>query len=563
MSERTAKIGPYALTQCLESGSAVQLWLARRDDETVTVRLVADPTDEMAIERWETEKQLLQSLKHSAVPSVLAVFEDEKAFVLERMGGVGLEELVAARAANSVELAPGTVLQMGLGILDVLKEIAETGHLHGNLSPARVRFSKEAAVQISGWGVRPEQVQPCYMAPEMTGEGEVGHQTDLWHVAVIIFELLMGRPIYEGGWGEVFKKALDGDNSEACEALIKAYPAFEDALCPALRRDGFERFEDHDAMISALSSALLGVGTGPTFAQVISGFEGDHSPILSSTEEDETSDELEIDTPPPAPQLERVEIILPEIAAPEVLTPVAEVDFDVVQEEPEPVLQEENTLGAALTEWEKKEMACCEAADPVERGSWWVTSGGETTALPEDTLTPEPDLVLKVELQSEPEVAEEPEPEVVEEPEPEVVEEPEPQPAPEVVDLTESELLSSAPVEPPKLPPLPPLSLPGLEAVSKVLQEEAEESELLDEQPDDFPWSEPAVIIPGPPSRLEELPPSGDTPAILSPRTQVPRNRAETHDWEQGWGVQPLSHRIARSGLLVLLGMVLAWLVLG
>ena len=547
MSERTAKIGPYALTQCLESGSAVQLWLAERGDETVTVRLVADPTDEMAIERWEKEKEMLQSLKHSAVPSILAVFEDEKAFVLERMSGVGLEELVAARAANSIELAPGTVLQMGLGILDALKEIAETGPLHGNLSPARVRFSKEAAVQISGWGVRPDQVQPCYMAPEMTGEGEVGHQTDLWHVAVIIFELLMGRPIYEGGWGEVFKKALDGDNSEACEALIKAYPALEEALCPALRRDGFEPFENHDAMISALSSALLGVGTGPNFAQVISGFEGGHSSILVQTEEDATSDEVEIETPPLAPQLERVEIILPEIAPPEVLNPVSEVDFDVVQEEPEPVLEEENALGAALTEWEKKEMACCEAADPVERGSWWVTSGGETTALPEDTLSPEPDLVLAVEPQ----------------PEPEVVEEPEPQPAPEVIDLTESELLSSTPVEPPKLPPLPPLSLPGLEAVSKVLQEEAEESDPLDEQPEDFPWSEPSVIIPGPPSRLEELPPSGDTPAILSPRTQVPRNRAETHDWEQGWGVQPLSHRIARSGLLVLLGMVLAWLVLG
>jgi hypothetical protein len=43
----------------------------------------------------------------------------------------------------------------------------------------------------------------------------------------------------------------------------------------------------------------------------------------------------------------------------------------------------------------------------------------------------------------------------------------------------------------------------------------------------------------------------------------VPRNRAKSHDWEQGWGTQPLSHRIARGGLLILVGMVLAWLVLG
>ena len=35
MSEPTANVGPYALTECLESGSALQLWLAERDGEIV------------------------------------------------------------------------------------------------------------------------------------------------------------------------------------------------------------------------------------------------------------------------------------------------------------------------------------------------------------------------------------------------------------------------------------------------------------------------------------------------------------------------------------------------
>ena len=420
MSEPTAKVGPYSLTECLESGSAVQLWLAENQDEVVAIRLVVDPSDELAVSRWQGELDFLQSLDHASIPGVLAVFQDEKAFAFSWLEGVGLEEMVAARAAGSHELSPGAVVRLALAIVDALQTLGEGGTIHGNLSPERIRFSTQGAVQLSGWGVRPERVQPRYMAPEMTGEGEVSLQTDQWYVAVLMFELLMGRALYVGDWGEVFKQALDGNNSEACAALKQAYPRLSPPILKALRFEDSQGFESHSDLIEALSSVLLAVGAGPNLPQVIAVFQ-QASGLQPSVGFSEPS--LSESAPVLAPQLERVEINLPDPVAEEA-TPAEEVPVEdlPVEEVPaeetlspeplaEPVLPasilpvplEEmpsaldsaevgfvEGLGQALTAWERAELACCEAALPVERGSWWVSRGGETTSLPQALVAPTP-----------------------------------------------------------------------------------------------------------------------------------------------------------------------------
>jgi hypothetical protein len=107
------------------------------------------------------------------------------------------------------------------------------------------------------------------------------------------------------------------------------------------------------------------------------------------------------------------------------------------------------------------------------------------------------------------------------------------------------------------------LSLPGLEAVSQALSEEADISEEAEDTDEELPWNDPEIIIPAPPKPFEVEPPPPNVPAILSPRKPVERNRAEAHSWEHAWGARPVSEQIARGGLLVLLGMGLAWLVMG
>lgn len=186
----SAKVGPYALVECLESGSAVQLWRAEHDGKAAVVRLVVDPSDSFSVARWQAELDTLRALgEKSSLPEILAVFEDEKAYALEWVGSEGLEERVERAVSEGQVVSIEDAVEVGLSILDAL---ANFGGVHGALFPRQIRFRGDGRAVLYGTGSKPERVQPRYMAPEMTGEGEIGPQTDHWHIAVLLFELTMG-----------------------------------------------------------------------------------------------------------------------------------------------------------------------------------------------------------------------------------------------------------------------------------------------------------------------------------------------------------------------------------
>jgi len=640
------------------SGSSVQLWLAEHavdgGVETVAVRLVVNPKeDEMAVSRWTEELELHQDLKQKSIPTTKAVFLDEKAFVVEWGSLLGLNELIAVAMGGGDRLEAGSVVRIGLAILDELKELQSLGHVHGNLSPDKIRFREDGQVLLYGLGTRPERVPPRYMVPEMAGEGEIGHPTDQWVVSAFLFELLMGRSLYPGDWSTAFKRALDGDNLEACQALVARFPQVAQALLPALRADGTEPYASHDEMLSALSSTLLMLGAGPSLITVLTEAKA-RSPKPAETRDgaDGVSEEdVRAESAAVAPQLERVELAVvsesdsegdaeesaekpsvqessvADVSSPELgastgtgldaepavelaVEPLAESTAEpVVEPTAEPKASGEiaasterllGPLGQPLTDWEDAEMASCLEADPVERGSWWVSRSTEQTTVkapieespsleenvepialaPEDAVEEESAAPVvedafsekTADLSDEEErpaaVAYTPFPEVDTVPElsfetvekeellPPVLEELPPIPTESQAPAVEEPVVEE-PVrdEPPRMP------LPGLASVSEALLAEKEDAD--ESEADDLPWDQPEVIIPAPVRPLQVEPPPLDTPDILSPRRPVSSRREEMVGWEHNWTVRPLSERIARGSLLVLLGMGLAWWVVG
>ena len=683
MSNVSAKVGPYALVECLESGSAVQLWRAEHEGRSAAIRLVVDPTDEFSVARWRSELEALQALgPKSSLPKILAVFEDEKAFAVEWIGEEGLEAKVERAVAGGEPLSVEEAVGLGLSILDALSSL---GQVHGALLPRQVRFDSTGRAVLYGVGRHPEQVPPRYMAPEMTGEGEIGLQTDQWHTAVVIFELVLGRTIYPGDWSQAFRLAFDADNSEAIGVIQQHSPALAKALLPALRHEGAQGYGSHAEMAMALQSCLAELEHGlaespaepalkveapepveeappePEERLVEEPPESDESFLPEPLEEEPQTEEapLEVsglpadeeslpleddwkgtESAPPLmtqlaemdaqeelpvgpPQLERVQIAL----KPKVLP-------DSLQTEPS-VEDETGPLGHGLSPWEIEAFRSCEGADPVERGSWWVARDGAQTELPEQesegrppeeeatvetpVALPEPMMrSLDDALRGLDETDQEDWPllepsnlvgslvggEELDSPQDEgdsdlLASDAE---ASEPLELTPEQIVRpSAPVlesvleeqeaaaevqfnerksetlEPPVLDELPPLTapapariqlpsaeeleLPGREVLTALLEQEQQEES--SEPEFDLPWDQPEVVIPAPPKALEVAPAPEGTPDILSPRRPVARNRMEGVEWNQAWRPQPLSERIARGGLLVLLGAGIAWVVLG
>ena len=680
----SAKVGPFALVECLESGSAVQLWRAEQDGQGVVVRLVVEPNDTFAVGRWQAELDALQKLgTKSSLPEILAVFEDEKAYALEWVGDEGLDDRVEKSVSQGEVLSVEEAVEVGLSILDAL---ANLGQVHGALLPRQVRFRPDGRAVLYGIGSKLERVQPRYMAPEMTGEGDIGLHTDQWHIAVSLFELVLGRTLYPGDWSKAFRLALDADNSEALLVLQQNSPVLAKALLPALRHQGASGYASHAEMVMALQNCLVEIESGapdlPTEAsaepeletmseveqpdpadpvaekannsfsedklesepsdleavptdrdavqaQILeaepeeSGLDSESTPAFSEDRSDSAPHESAPEGPP---QLERVEIDLQQAVLTEALQP---------DETEEGAL---GPLGHGLSLWELEAFSACEGADPVERGSWWIAREGAQTELPEPSLNedqadameqetdepvalPEPvmrsldDAVRDLDQEEEeawplleasnlvgslgstddePEDAEhsevvaeggESDESVVPDPveltsEQIVAPESEFHPTAEEKE-TASEVQFNAPaeeiLEPPvldELPPIPPpappraklppveeLELPGREILTELLEQEQDET--TQDSGFDLPWGQPEVVIPAPPQELPVAPSPPGTPDILSPRRPVERGRMDRVEWNQAWRPQPLSERIARGGLLILLGAGIAWAVLG
>ncbi len=148
---------------------------------------------------------------HGTIPKPWFVVEYQEGQRLsERLGSVGIREArwIIDRVVDAVVAAHGA------------------GVLHGGLTPRHVIFTRTYEKnaweypKLSNWGIPPLLCQltalpmgvpPRYAAPEQIKReqfGGVDSSTDIYHLGLLIYELLAGRLPFEGQPGVVLRKAV-------------------------------------------------------------------------------------------------------------------------------------------------------------------------------------------------------------------------------------------------------------------------------------------------------------------------------------------------------------------
>jgi serine/threonine-protein kinase len=105
---------------------------------------------------------------------------------------------------------------------------------------------------------------PTYLSPEQALGDEVDHRCDLYSVAVLLFEMLAGRPPFTAAnpVGILTKHA-----STPPPALTEfapelgQYPALEAIVQRGLAKSRDERYPDAEAFVAEIDAALLGLGS--------------------------------------------------------------------------------------------------------------------------------------------------------------------------------------------------------------------------------------------------------------------------------------------------------------
>jgi serine/threonine-protein kinase len=279
------RIGHYAVTKKLGEGGMGIVYAARdeRLGRTVAVKTMASLSrDDSARKRFWREARVAASVNHPNVCQIYEIGEDrdELFIAMELLEGEALSERL-----RRGPLGAGEAVEIALAILSALAALHARGIVHRDLKPSNV-FLTAHGVKLLDFGLaRPHHDEvdtvtgvtragvavgtPRYMAPEQIVGEAVDARSDLFAAGAILFEMLAGRPAFEG---RSVLEVLHATRYEQPPALTgsPAVAAIDRIVRRALSKRPADRPDSADAMAAQLR-AIGGIeapGT-PTLAGVM------------------------------------------------------------------------------------------------------------------------------------------------------------------------------------------------------------------------------------------------------------------------------------------------------
>lgn len=217
----------YLIESRIGSGGYGEV-LAARDMETqqgVALKVLhtkATDNDPRAVARMRQEAEILRAMDHPNIVRILEVgsFEGGQYLVMERIDGVGLDELMA----EGKTLATDRLLPLLHQLLDALGSAHATDILHRDLKPENILVADvdgKETIKLVDFGVakagtslnaeEPDDAitlvktrignfvgTPRYAAPEMVVGDPAGPSADLFCVGLVVYEALVGRSLLQG-----------------------------------------------------------------------------------------------------------------------------------------------------------------------------------------------------------------------------------------------------------------------------------------------------------------------------------------------------------------------------
>lgn len=207
------------------------------------------------------EARAIGGLNHQNLVSVFDIgeFEGRPYLVFELVEGQTLAELL-----RRGPLSQDRAMELLGGILAGIEQAHARGVVHRDLKPANIIVTEHGIPKVTDFGIAAvlgkEQGAeerlvgtPRYMAPEYIARGEVSKQTDVFALGLMAYELLAGRPAYQGRDARRLLEAiLAGPPVPLADVLPEIDSSLQQWVERALQRDPALRFSDAAEMGAAL-----------------------------------------------------------------------------------------------------------------------------------------------------------------------------------------------------------------------------------------------------------------------------------------------------------------------
>jgi serine/threonine protein kinase len=272
-----SRLGKYSILREVSRGSMGTVFLGHDPyiDRAVAIK-VAHPEqlrDEESGERYRkmffNEAHMAGRLMHPNIVSIFdaGVDEDFCYIVMEYVEG-GRTLKPYCRPDNLLPLAK--VVEIAFKCARALDYAHRQGVIHRDIKPTNLLVTADMDVKIADFsiahitrlditGTMPLGLvgSPRYMSPEQVCEDYVTHQTDLFSLGVVVFELLTGRhPFVADSFSRLVQRIVNDPPPRLSELRRGVTPELERIVGKALAKDRAQRYQMGGELAADLARAF-------------------------------------------------------------------------------------------------------------------------------------------------------------------------------------------------------------------------------------------------------------------------------------------------------------------
>ena len=260
--------GRYRLRYRAGSGGMADVWVA--DDShlnrQVALKVLHErfAQDRDFVERFRREASAAAGLQH---PNVVAVFDRGEVegtyyIAMEYVEGPSLKELISR--GLSIEQS----LEITRQLLDAAQIAHQGGIVHRDIKPQNILIDNEGRVRVTDFGVAKADASSeitqagevvgtaTYFSPEQAQGLDVGPAGDIYSIGIVLYEMLTGRPPFEGDTSVAVAIKHVGDQPEPPSRLNPAVPhALDGVVLRALAKSPANRYASAAEFAEALRLA--------------------------------------------------------------------------------------------------------------------------------------------------------------------------------------------------------------------------------------------------------------------------------------------------------------------
>jgi predicted Ser/Thr protein kinase/tetratricopeptide (TPR) repeat protein len=267
MSSIPKTVGKYQVLGTIGRGGMGEVFKAYQADlhrhVAIKTLLSGEQASEEFLQRFQREARMAAKLSHPNIVPIYDIGAEGKLhyIVMEYVEGRSLKQLLEEK-----KLDPEKSLRIVLTVARALQFAHEHKIVHRDVKPANLILDKAGRVKIldfglarsmDGKGLTASSVMvgtPYYMSPEQAfgAPEELDHRTDLYSLGAVLYEMLTGRPPFEGGTVLAILRKIE-DEDPAPPGIS---PKVDAVVMKALAKDRDRRYQTAADLAEAIRGCL-------------------------------------------------------------------------------------------------------------------------------------------------------------------------------------------------------------------------------------------------------------------------------------------------------------------